>query len=436
MKAMKVKLQKSKNASPWKKNGPLNVNNNELEVHIDPKSDYPLRDIQRAGRLTDQMGLQEIELSGKWTLPEQWAFYQGFNKIKNPGKLHFAKLNASDEKTLKNRIKIFDWAKNLINAGPKDCTPLHLTHAAEDLLKEVGRGKYKIDAEYVVGEELRQHGYVGCYNVGRGSQNPPVLLSLTIHPKNKLKNPIKAALVGKGITFDSGGYVLKAREGGIGYMKCDMSGAATVVAAAALAMLEDLDQPIEVILCCAENLVSGSSYLPGDVLEYKNGVRVEIINTDAEGRVVLADGLIKASAANPDLIIDAATLTGAAQVAVGKDFCALFSMDETLRERTLKYAKEEHELLWPLPLELWHRDMIPSLVADTANALNTASASPAASCTAAGFLSRFIKNPKKGWLHFDLANAYMADGNGLWNGGATGNMINTIKKTLLKETKK
>ena len=196
-------------------------------------------------------------------------------------------------------------------------------------------------------------------------------------------------------------------------------------------MLSGLDEPVELILCCAENAVSGSAYKPGDVIEYKNGVKVEIINTDAEGRVVLADGLIKADSSNIPLIIDAATLTGAAQTAVGKDFCALFSMDEKLRERALKYAAEQKELLWPLPLEDWHRDMIPSLVADTANALTTPT--PGGASLAAGFLSRFLKNPHKGWLHYDLANVYMPDPNQLWSGGATGNMVCTLAKTLLAE---
>ncbi len=433
MNSIKIYLEKSKNTAPFKISAPLSFNAKEAHVHIDPKSRYALRNIQRAGRQCDQLGIQDIELSGPWTLAEQWAFYQGFIKPKHPGNIKFAKLSPDETQTLSQRIKLVEWVKRQANMGPSLCTPLHLSHAAEDLIKEVAENHYEIISEYFVGEELLHHGYVGCYNVGRGSVNPPVLLSIKVFPKNKSKNPIKAAIIGKGITFDSGGYILKGRDSGIHYMKADMTGAATVTAALALAMQAGLDEPVELILCCAENMVSGNAYKPGDVLTYKNGVTVEILNTDAEGRVVLADALLRADANNPDIIIDVATLTGAAQVAVGKDYCAFFSMDEALRTRTMNYAKECNEDIWPLPLELWHQDMIPSLVADTANALTTASASPAAACTAAGFLSRFLKNPEQGWLHFDLANAYMADGNALWGGGATGNMVCTLAKTLLAE---
>jgi PepB aminopeptidase len=431
MNAIKIYLEKSKNKAPFKASSPISLGNKEAHVHIDPNSRYTLRRIQRAGRQCDQLGIQDIELSGTWTMAEQWAFYQGFIKPKHPGNIKFAKLSSDEEETLTQRIKLIEWVKLQANMGPSICTPLHLSHAAEDLIKEVAQDRYEIISEYFVGEELLHHGYVGCYNVGRGSVNPPVLLSIKVFPKNKSKSPIKAAIIGKGITFDSGGYILKGRDSGIHYMKADMTGAATVTAALALAMQEGLDEPVELILCCAENMVSGNAYKPGDVLTYKNGVTVEIINTDAEGRVVLADGLLRADANNPEIIIDAATLTGAAQTAVGKDYCAFFSMDEALRVRTMKYAEECNEDIWPLPLELWHQDMIPSLVADTANALT--SASPAGASSAAGFLSRFLKNPEQGWLHFDLANAYMADGNALWGGGATGNMVCTLAKTLLAE---
>lgn len=427
---MDIKLQVSKNPKTL-----LTFGAKEILIHIDSQSPYLLRSIQRAGRQCDQLGLKEVTLSGTWNLSEQWAFYQGYTHPKKPGKINFARLNAHDDKILKERVRLTEWLKQQANMGPSTCTPLHLTHAAEDLIKNIAKNNYKLETEYFVGEELLHHGYVGCYNVGRGSVNPPVLLSIKVFPKNKTKAPIKAALVGKGITFDSGGYILKPRDSGIHYMKADMTGAATVTAALAFAMLEGLPEPVELILCCAENMVSGNSYKPGDVLTYKNGVTVEIINTDAEGRVVLADGLLRADAHNPKLIIDAATLTGAAQVAVGKDYCAFFCMDKKLRERTLKYAEEVNEAIWPLPLELWHRDGIPSLVADTANALTIASASPAASSLAAGFLSRFLKNPEKGWLHFDLSDAYMADPNGLWGGGATGNMMSTIARILLEELK-
>lgn len=429
---IKINLEKSKNTQPYKTGALLSFKAEAVTLHVNSKDHYPLRTIQRAGRQCDQLGMQDVLLSGKWTLAEQWAFYQGFIKPKAPGEIKFATLNAKEKTEIEQRIKVTEWLKQIVNLGPSTCTPQYLTHHAENFIKDIAKKDYNIETEYFVGEELLHHGYVGCYNVGRGSMNLPVLMSIKVFPKNKTKAPIKAALVGKGITFDSGGYILKPRESGIHYMKADMTGAATITAALGLAMLQGLDAPVELILCCAENAVSGTAYKPGDVLKYKNGVTVEIINTDAEGRVVLADGLLRADASNPDLIIDAATLTGAAQVAVGKEYCALFGFDKKLCARAINEAQAADELLWQLPLETWHQDLIPSVVADTANALVTAS--PAGASTAAGFLSRFLKAPQQGWLHFDLANAYMPDPNGLWGGGATGNMICTLSKILLSET--
>jgi PepB aminopeptidase len=431
MSKYKIKLQKNKTSteiSPL-----LSFSAHGANINLTKRNSiYPLRQIQAAARQCSQIGMHEVELTDQWTLEEQWAFYQGFSKPKNPGNIKFASLNPKDSTTLQHRIKVIEWVKYHNNMGASACTPLRLCHAAENFIKEIAANKYKITTEYFAGEELLHHGYVGCYNVGRGSVNPPVLLSIKVMPKNKTKASTKAVLVGKGITFDSGGYMLKPTNN-IHYMKADMSGAATVTGALALVMLQGLNEPVELILCCAENMISGNAYKPGDILEYKNGVKVEILNTDAEGRLVLADGLIRADATNAPLIIDAATLTGAAQIAVGKDFCALFSLDQKLRERTLKYAETMHEGLWPLPLELWHRDMLPSFITDTANAQISGTGSPGGPSTAAGFLSRFLTNPQQGWLHFDLSNAYMPEPNALWSGGATGNMIITIAETLLQE---
>jgi PepB aminopeptidase len=213
-------------------------------------------------------------------------------------------------------------------------------------------------------------------------------------------------------------------------MKCDMGGAATVTAALALTLTEGLSHPVELILCCAENMISGHAYLPGNILRYKNGVTVEVINTDAEGRLVLADGFIKAQENKPELIIDAATLTGASQIAVGTDFCSVFSQNNSLRNRALEQAEQAHENLWPLPLETWHQDLIPSIVADTVNAYTVQT--PGGASIAAGFLSRFVE-PKQKWLHYDLSNVFHVNPTGMWAGGATGSMIRSIAGILQVE---
>ena len=142
-------------------------------------------------------------------------------------------------------------------------------------------------------------------------------------------------------------------------MKCDMGGAATVTAGLALAINRGIEKRIKLFLCCAENLISGHAYKLGDILTYKNGTTVEIVNTDAEGRLVLADGLMAAGESGAPLIIDAATLTGAALVAVGQEYNALFALDKELVREVEDFASQEMEAAWPLPLEKWHQRKLP-----------------------------------------------------------------------------
>ncbi len=429
---MKITLRRAAHTlSDVKQHNVLLIENDALTVTVPADHPYYFREIQKAGRLSDQMGLSAVSLSGDWNQEEQWAFYQGYARAFHPGHIEFAKLPQKEWAQLQEWVKLSEWVKHWVNAGPSQCTPLKLVHAAEQLIREYAEGRATLKIETLTGEDLNHQGFVGCYNVGRGSQNPPVMMSIKVYPKHTKDPTIAASLIGKGITFDSGGYVIKPRDS-IGTMKLDMAGAATLTASLALALHEGLSKPVELILCCAENLVSDHAYLPGDILHFKNGVRVEIINTDAEGRLVLADGFIKSAEHTPPLLIDAATLTGAAIVAVGTDYCALFSQDDDLRNRALAEAKKNHELLWPLPLETWHQNAVPSLVADTANAYNGASASPANASIAAGFLSRFVA-PKQKWLHYDLSNAYLEKGNALFAGGATATMLRSIASTLLTE---
>ncbi len=410
----------------------LSFDTETVTVNIAKDDAYIYRHIQKAGRMIDQLGIAHPTLSGDWSFDEQWAFQLGFARFKNPGTLKLAPMPAEAIKEFEALSAIWNWVRTQINLGPSQCSPSILAKNTVNFIKAFGKG-YTLKVEMIEGEKLKKQGFIGCYAVGRGSEFPPVLLSIKIYPKGQEKEKIKGCLIGKGITFDSGGYILKARDSGIGYMKYDMSGAATVAGAMAFSLFKGLSHPAQIILCCAENLVSSKAYRPGDVLTYKNGLSVEIINTDAEGRVVLADGFLKAQEENPKLIIDAATLTGAAKVAVGNDYAALFSMNEALTNRALKTAKHCHEGLWALPLESWHQEAYPSLVADTMNADLGASAAPAAASAAAGFLSRFVDVSTQKWLHYDLANAYTPSPNAMWPGGATGLMIRSIAATFQDE---
>jgi len=302
-----------------------------------------------------------------------------------------------------------------------------LAQRAAQWLKSLGQDK--VSFTMTVGEALRDAGWVGIYNVGRGSERPPAMLELDYNPTGNADAPVDAVLVGKGITFDSGGYSIKSSEGMLD-MKCDMGGAATVTGALGLAITQGINKRIKLILCCAENLISGHAYKLGDVLTYKNGVTVEVVNTDAEGRLVLADGLMAATETGAPLIIDAATLTGAAMVALGSDYHAVFSKDDSAREQMLNAAKLENERFWPLPLEAFHADRCPSAFADTANSRPMKGGGGGGASNAAGFLSRFVNPQGKGWVHLDLAAAYHGGATAEMPVGATAKGIRAIARML------
>lgn len=248
------------------------------------------------------------------------------------------------------------------------------------------------------------------------------------NPTGNPDAPVAVALVGKGITFDSGGYSIKSSEGMLD-MKCDMGGAATVSAALSLAIMQQSQKRIRLYLCCAENLISGHAYKLGDVITYKNGVTVEIVNTDAEGRLVLADGLMAACEAQPGMIIDAATLTGAAVMAVGTDYNAIFTPQTELAHKLSLIGQKHAEPFWQLPLEPWHSEMCPSPFADTANSRPQKGGGAGGASNAAGFLARFV-TPDMPWLHLDLAGAYQRNASALKPAGASGMGVLSIAELL------
>ena len=212
-------------------------------------------------------------------------------------------------------------------------------------------------------------------------------------------------------------------------MKSDMGGAATLTGALALAIMNGLNQRVQLFLCCAENMISSNAFKLGDIIKYKNDLTVEVLNTDAEGRLVLADGLLAAEENSPLRLIDAATLTGAAKMALGRDYNAVFGFDQTFVDLILANARAEHEFAWQLPLEKWHQAQLPSSFADMANI--HAGEGRAGASTAAAFLSRFVRDDGKGWLHLDLAGSYQKSANDLWATGAKGHGIRMLAKTLL-----
>lgn len=425
---LQISLQQQPAPEQFGSNALLSPSAAGYQIHL--KAGDEQRSVQKAARLLDNLGITTVALNGDWPLELQWAFYQGFINAKRHTGVQFS----GDSQTvtiLEQRATCYRFAKSLVNQTPEQLSPQLLCEQAAAFITEIA-GSAAVNYRLISGEQLVAEGWHGVYQVGRGSVRPPAMLELDFNPSGDANEPVAAALVGKGITFDSGGYSIKATEGML-TMKCDMGGAATVTAALALAILQGLSKRVKLILCCAENLISGHAYKLGDIITYKNGTTVEIVNTDAEGRLVLADGLQLASDSGAGLIIDAATLTGAAVTAVGGEYNALFALDKALAQRALSYAEQQQELTWQLPLEKWHQQQCPSPYADTANSRPVKGGGAGGASNAAGFLSRFVANDGKGWLHFDLAAAFNGSSNAYWAAGATGQGIRTIAATLLNE---
>ncbi len=425
--AMKITLSTQPADARWGEKATYSINNDGITLHLTGNDDLGL--IQRAARKIDGLGIKHVSLEGEsWDTDRSWAFWAGYKGPKGTRKIEWANLDEAGQKELESRLQIIDWVRDTINAPAEELGPEQLAQRAVDLL--CGVAGDKMSYRITKGEDLREQNYMGIHTVGRGSERPPVLLALDYNPTGDKEAPVFACLVGKGITFDTGGYSLK-QSAFMDSMKSDMGGAATITGALAFAITRGLNKRVKLYLCCADNMVSGNAFKLGDIIRYRNGKNVEVMNTDAEGRLVLADGLIDASAQKPELIIDMATLTGAAKTALGNDYHALFSFDDKLAARLLASAAAENEPFWRLPLAEFHRSQLPSNFAELNN---TASAAyPAGASTAAGFLSHFVENYHEGWLHIDCSATYRKAAVEHWSAGATGLGVRTVANLLTAE---
>lgn len=278
--------------------------------------------------------------------------------------------------------------RDLVNTPAADMGPAAIEKAADKIAKAHG-GKVTVTK----GEALEQ-GYPMIHAVGRAAakHHAPRLIEIEW---GKDSHP-RVALVGKGVSFDSGGLDIKPASG-MRLMKKDMGGAAHVLALAELVMASGLPVRLHCLVAAAENAISADAFRPGDVLKSRKGLTVEIGNTDAEGRLVLGDALAKASEEKPELIVDFATLTGAARVALGPDLPALYANDDALADDLLKGGTERDDPLWRMPLWDGYADLLETDIADLGNA----GSSPfAGSITAALFLKRFIPEGTP-WAHVD-----------------------------------
>ena len=286
-------------------------------------------------------------------------------------------------------------ARDFVNTPPSHLFPAEFAKRAEALGEAVG-----LEVEVLDDKALQKAGYGGVIGVGKGSSRPPRLVRLTHHGSKLSKKPKQAkkvALIGKGITFDTGGISIKPAAS-MHYMTSDMGGAAAVIATVALAAQRGL--PIDVIATVpmAENMPSSTAQRPGDVLTQYGGTTVEVLNTDAEGRLILADAIVRACEDNPDYLIETSTLTGAQTVALGARTPGVMGSDE-FRDRVARISQRIGENGWPMPLPDELKDDLKSTVADLANV----SGQRFAGMLVAGvFLREFVADAVN-WAHIDVA---------------------------------
>lgn len=341
-----------------------------------PEGDYRLKDMQGAAlaRLATGWGLGAYR-------------FQRYKAAKRaPACLRIEQTAVYE--AVAREIAACSLVRDLINTPAQDMGPAQLAAAARELADE-----FKAGCEVIVGDQLLSRGYPAIHAVGRASVHPPRLIDLrwgsTEHPT--------LVLVGKGVCFDSGGLDLK-NASGMRHMKKDMGGAAHVLGLARMVMAHRLPVNLRVLVPAVENAVSGDAFRPGDIIRTRKGLTVEIENTDAEGRLVLCDALAEAAQDKPALIVDFATLTGAARVALGTELPGFFTRSEALAKGVSGAGERTQDPLWRLPLFDDYRHQLESPVADL---LNCSTSPFGGAINAALFLEAFVP-PEIEWLHVDL----------------------------------
>jgi len=344
-----------------------------------PKGDY---------RLADQVDGSEAEAACfAWAI----GAYRFQRYKKREGELARLVWPARvDRAAIRRTVAALTLARDLINTPAEDMGPPHLAEAAKAVAK-AHHAKFST----IVGDDLLKKNYPAIHAVGRAASRPPRLIDLSWGTSGP-----RLTLVGKGVCFDSGGLDLKPSSG-MQLMKKDMGGGALMLALAQMIMEAGLKIRLRLLIPAVENAVDGNAYRPLDVIRTRKGITVEIGNTDAEGRVILCDALAEAQGTKPgdkpDLILDAATLTGAARVALGPDLPALFCNDDDIADALLRHGKAEDDPLWRLPLHKGYRALLDSKVAD----INNMGSGPyAGAITAALYLQEFI-DPGMRWAHID-----------------------------------
>lgn len=325
-----------------------------------------------------------INILNQWALA-QYRF-QAFKQQNNEARVLV--VSEKELTTILIETKAVFLVRDLINSPANVMTPNNLSQIVAEQAT-LFQGEFN---EWE-GKELIEFNFPAIYNVGKASENSPRLIHLTWGDKN---HP-KIALIGKGVCFDSGGLNIKPASG-MRIMKKDMGGAAHVIGLAEWIMAKKLPVHLTVLIPAVENSIASNAFRPGDIFFMRNGLSVEVDNTDAEGRLILADALTKASEDKPDLIIDFATLTGAARVALGPDIAVMFSNNEQVANELLQISEEINDPMWRLPLYAGYESMLDSSVA---NLVNSSLSAYGGAITAALFLNHFVP-ANIPWVHFDI----------------------------------
>lgn len=354
-------------------------------------------DLWTGGALPAQLPAGSYYLDTDWptSAREQFAIGWGlgayrFTRYKSAPAIEarFAIDPACDAAAIHSQVASAYLVRDLINTAAEDMMPEHLAEAIVNVGQDFGAAVTQI-----VGDDLLAKHYPTVHTVGRASRRAPRLIDL------RWGNPShpKVTLVGKGVCFDSGGLDIKPASG-MRMMKKDMGGAAHALGVARMVMQSELPVSLRLLVPAVENAVSGASFRPGDVITSRKGITIEVDNTDAEGRLILCDALAEGRSEAPEVMIDFATLTGAARVALGTDLPAMFTNSDAMAAGLLSAAEETQDPVWRMPLHKPYRTMLDSKVADIANA---ASAPFAGAITAALFLQEFVEDGTD-WAHFDI----------------------------------
>ncbi len=357
---------------------------------------------------------QATQLALGWAL----ATYQ-FTRYRKNGRQYASLVQpkGADMSYVKSMAESISWARDLINTPANDMDPAALAKEAADWGRKAG-GEVSI----IKGEALLKQNYPMIYAVGKASSVPPHLVDIRF-PRKGAK---KITLVGKGVCFDSGGLDIKPTAG-MKLMKKDMGGAANLLALAKTIVDTKLKVELRLLLPIVENAVSGNAMRPLDIVPTRKGITVEIGNTDAEGRLILCDALYEADTGKPDLLIDCATLTGAARVALGADVPAFFTPDDTLAASLQKHSTAQCDPVWRLPLHKPYRAMLETPNADLSNDPDS---SYGGAITAALYLQEFVTNTH-GWIHVDMMAWNLNNRPGRPQGGEA--MVIRALYALLKE---